>query len=616
MITCRLTGLSVLLGALLAACNLNTSGAPADSPDPTLAATSPGDQAQSFEIKDNLARAAHATASSSIVSQGPELLVDGRIGYENSWVAEQGPPQWIEVDLGGPARIEAIEMLVSQPRTAGTLHRIWGRASDGDYQLLGEVTGETNNHQVLRIDPDPPWSGIRYLRIETVKTPSLAAWQEIQIFGQLETSSVQEEDVATVVFHNGPVITMDDATGVVEALAIQGGRIAAVGTSQEMLALVGPETTVVDLDGRSLLPGFVDAHSHVFVHPESAGESNDSIQDRLLSEGITTITEMGVMKEEVLWLQERASNGELRLRVSLYMNLTDNCGQLTGDWYRAIPRSVDSGAMLQIPGLKAFADGGSCMAPAVTFEYPSGVGMGDLFFSQAEMESLISQAQQDGYQIAVHALGDRAIEQVLSAYVAVLGGEPNHMRHRIEHNAVVRPDMYPLYGQSGAVATLFGPFATCLTLGDPSRFLYRIPLEYQEWEWPYRDLMEANPEAAFGWHADVPVFELNPIRHLFGFVTRLDFRPDGSLCEPPEWLAAQTITVEQALKLMTINAAYALHRDHDVGSLIPGKLADLIVLSDNPLEMEPARLIELEVLATLVNGRTEFCQDGGSGVCP
>lgn len=422
-------------------------------------------------------------------------------------------------------------------------------------------------------------------------------------------------DQADLIFHNGHLITMDPAESRAEALAVRGERILVVGADEEVLRHRGPGTQVIDLEGRTLMPGFVDTHSHVFFNPESVGESAETIQERLLEEGYTTITEMGMPLERARHLQALAEQGRLKMRVSAYLARTTNCGDPLGDWYLEIDRTVEEGARLHFPGIKAFADGGSCRAPAVSYEFASGVGDGDLFFTQAEMNAMVAEAEENGYQLAVHALGDRAVEQVLTAYEQALSDAANPLRHRIEHNAVVRPDLYELYDRTGVVATLFGTYPMCWVTDGESEFKYAAPEEYLDWEWPYRDLVEANPETVFAWHGDIPIFALEPFQHVYGLVTRTEMRPDGSLCQPPEAMADQVISVERTLQMMTREAAYALHRDA-VGVLESGKLADLIVLSDDPLSVEPAALREIHVLLTLFDGGVAFCSDPASGLCP
>jgi hypothetical protein len=173
-----------------------------------------------------------------------------------------------------------------------------------------------------------------------------------------------------------------------------------------------------------------------------------------------------------------------------------------------------------------------------------------------------------------------------------------------------------LYTQVDAVAVLFGPYPTCLLLGDASNFRYRIPPEFQTYEWPWRELIEANPDLHFAWHSDAYVFELNPMLHLHGFVTRAQRRDDGSFCDPPDWFAADALSVDQALHMMTIGSAYALFLEDQVGSLQAGKQADMIILSDNPYTIDPNAILDLNVLMTMIGGEMIWCAPGSESLCP
>ena len=90
-------------------------------------------------------------------------------------------------------------------------------------------------------------------------------------------------------------------------------------------------------------------------------------------------------------------------------------------------------------------------------------------------------------------------------------------------------------------------------------------------------------------------------------MTRNEVDQDGRVCESPAWQKAHAVTVAEALPMMTINAAYALFRDEEVGSLEPGKYADLIVLTGNPMTIEPETIRELNVALTMVGGRVAHC---------
>ena len=141
-----------------------------------------------------------------------------------------------------------------------------------------------------------------------------------------------------VIFFNGQVVTMELDMPVVEALAVRGENIVAVGTNEDMLALGRPETSVIDLGGKTLLPGFVDSHNHLFNDAEGLmGLTLEEAQDLALRRGITAIADMFVNDEFLEQMRIFESEGRLRIRTSLYLTHTDNCGNNWGDWYRDQP---------------------------------------------------------------------------------------------------------------------------------------------------------------------------------------------------------------------------------------------------------------------------------------
>lgn len=417
------------------------------------------------------------------------------------------------------------------------------------------------------------------------------------------------------IFYNGTILTMEEGA-VASAILIQDEFILAVGSDEEILALAHPGTDLIDLEGRTMMPGFVDGHSHNF----SSTWRNDleGGQAYLLSKGITTTAEVLSEEELIQEMQTLDQEGMLRMRVSLYPNYVDNCGNIQGDWYsQKYPVYREPDAKLQIPGVKLFNDGGSCNVPAVSYDYGGGNGQGDLYFQVDELAEMIVMIQNSGYQVIIHALGDRAVETNLDAIELALDGGPNTYRHRIEHNAIVRDDMLHRYSEVDVVAMIFGYFPTCFFIGDTSQYKYVTPSNFSDWEWRWRDLIDTNPKVHFAWHADSPPMgDPTPMFHLQSFVTRTVILDDGTKCEPHAWAADDLLTVEEALPIMTIESAYALLRENEIGSLKPGKLADLIILSDNPLEVEPADIQNIQVLMTMVGGQVEHCAFGQESYCP
>ncbi len=404
---------------------------------------------------------------------------------------------------------------------------------------------------------------------------------------------------------------MDDALPTASAIHIRGERIVAVGDEAAILAEAGAQSLVIDLGGRTLMPGFVDAHSHMFEEPDMA-----AAQETLVRTGVTTTADMYVDPPLLQRLIALEAAGGLRVRLSAYLLYNTNCGEPLDEWWQAHPSTRVPGEMLRIGGVKVFTDGGSCNAPAVTFEYANGVGQGDLYFTQPQLEDALRAIDASGHQAAVHAIGDRALDIVLGAFENLWGGA-NPRRHRIEHNAVIRPDQLTRYSDAQPVTVIFAPFATCHKLGGETRFKYEVPEAQRTWEWPWRDLIDANPGLHFAWHGDMPhVYPADTAYQLFAMVTRADLAGDGSICEPPDWIAHNALTADEALHLMTTGAAYALDRDDEVGSLTAGKFADLIVLTANPQTIPPNELKDLKVLMTMVGGNLEYCAEGMESLCP
>jgi len=203
------------------------------------------------------------------------------------------------------------------------------------------------------------------------------------------------------------------------------------------------------------------------------------------------------------------------------------------------------------------------------------------------------------------------VEQAQNAITNALNGQPNSFRHRIEHNSVIRPELLPRYGEIGIIPVVFGLYPSCNPFGPPP------PPEYQAWEWPTRALLDANPGLPVAWHGDDPFFgRVRPLDDLYSLLTRADVDAEGNVCPTPDWHQVHTITAAEALPMMTLNAAYALFRDEEVGSLEPGKYADFIVLTSNPLTAVPDALLAMDVLLTVVGGRVEFCAPEQEELCP
>lgn len=414
--------------------------------------------------------------------------------------------------------------------------------------------------------------------------------------------------IPDIIFLNGQVITMDPDQPQAKALAVLGEDILAVGSNDEVQALSGPETQMIDLDDKVLLPGFVDTHSHLFNDAEQhLGLTLEEAQEMGLQGGTTAMADMYVNPGFLEQMRTFENQGRLKIRTSLYLIYNTNCGSPQGDWWLDHPPILDPNQMLRIPGVKVFSDGGSCGNAAFSSDPQA-----NLFLTEEELTDAVLHIQNAGYQAAIHALGDLAIETVLNALENVLSGTPNTRRHRIEHNAYIRPELLPHYGKIGVVASIPNSSACSSWIrnyvGEPA---------ISSWVTPWRSLLDANPGLKVVWQSDLPWWGLGPIPGLYSLVTRNQISKDRTeICEAPDWMLDEAITVEEALRMMTIEAAYALFMEEKIGSLKPGKFADLVILSGNPLTVDPDALIDIEVLMTMVGGRAEYLAEGHEALYP
>ncbi len=407
---------------------------------------------------------------------------------------------------------------------------------------------------------------------------------------------------ATIVFRGGPILTMTDS-GTVAALAVRDGTIVAVGTEEQVAPHIGAATRVIELGGRALLPGFVDPHTHLL---SDADIPILEAQQLALENGITTLADASVEPE--LLDDFLAAKDGLAIRVGLYLGRTTYCGDDLGTWYEEHAPRTTFGDRLFVAGVKIFSDGGACRNAAASRPPVDGYDTEPPFFEPAILEQMVRTADTAGYQVLIHAQGDLAIRDAQDAIAGVLGGGPNILRHRIDHNSIVTPDLRPRYGEIGIVPVIFGTFPTCADIPWTPFWMDNG----EDW----RSLVDANPGLRIAWHGDDPwATPISPLHDLASYVTRADRADDGSLCQPPAWLADNALRVEEALPMLNVNSAYALGLDDVVGSLAPGRVADLVVVTADPLTTAATELFDLGVVATVVDGVIVYCRAGDEGLC-
>jgi predicted amidohydrolase YtcJ len=221
---------------------------------------------------------------------------------------------------------------------------------------------------------------------------------------------------------------------------------------------------------------------------------------------------------------------------------------------------------------------------------PAPDNLGLLTIPPDELDDLVWRGHSRGWQMAVHAIGDRAIQTVLDAYERAMARHPRaDPRHRIEHCGVMRPDLVRRVRDLGVVPVSQPPFIP--EFGDG--FLRHLGRERCQLTYPLRAFLAAG--VAVAGSSDSPVSSFQPLIGIQAAVT--ERTADGADFAPGERL-----TVEEAISLYTSNAAYASFDERDRGSLEPGKLADLVILEHDPRAVEPETIASIAVLGTVVGG--------------
>ena len=256
---------------------------------------------------------------------------------------------------------------------------------------------------------------------------------------------------------------------------------------------------------------------------------------------------------------------------------------------------------IKMGGVKGFADGSLGSATAWMYEPfaddPANRGIPlPLMNPPAKMEALASRADQAQIQICIHAIGDRAIAEILDMYARLGGGNPAMHRFRIEHAQHMRPQDFARFGKLGIVASM-QPYHAI----DDGRWAEkRLGHERARWSYAWRSMLDAGAPVAFG--SDWPVAPLSPILGIYAAVTRatLDGKHTGG------WFPEQRLTVEEALRAYTQGSAYAAFQENEKGSITPGKLGDVVVLSDDLFTIPPAKIKDTYVVMTIVGGRIVY----------
>ena len=526
--------------------------------------------------------------------------------------------------------------------------------------------------------------------------------------------------VANLILFNGKIWTGDANKRFVQAVAIEGNRIVAAGTNEEMATVAPTGSKRIDLQGRLAVPGFIDNHVHFIdggfevsrvklrdaASPQEfarrigdfakragkgawilGGEWDEqlwkpyALPTRQMIDAVTPdnpvfVTRLdghmslansvalklagvtrdtpnpaggtivrdssgeptGLLKDAATSAvyavipnpstEERMDAARAGLAEAMKFGVTAFCdmsgsdayddlrayqrlekaGQLTARVYlftpirlyeRLVNASVEKAFgsdRLRIGGLKGFADGslGSSTAwfsePFLNEHDNRGLAMEPM--TNGAMKRWVTDAEAHNLQIAIHAIGDRANDEVLKIYESL----PRDRRFRIEHAQHLNPDLIKRFAADHVIASM-QPYHAI----DDGRWAEsKIGHERAKSTYAFRSLIDAGATLTFG--SDWTVAPLNPVVGIYAAVTRRTI--DGK--NPNGWIPEQKISVEEALRAYTVNNAYAMFRENEIGRIAPGMRADIAVLSDDLFTIAPEKIENVSVEMTVFDGEVIF----------
>jgi predicted amidohydrolase YtcJ len=315
------------------------------------------------------------------------------------------------------------------------------------------------------------------------------------------------------------------------------------------------------------------------------------ISQQMTQAGLTSVHQTGGDEDSLIALQDAHQAGELRFRLyffprgSIYPKLRD-AGVRTGygdEWLRIGP-------------VKYGADG-SASERTMRMSTPY-VGRpndyGILTMTEEEIRDAVEDAHTHDWRIGIHANGDVTIDLVLKAFERALRmwPRPVNPRHRIEHCSLINPDLIRRIKATGAIPT---PFYTYIYYHGDKWGEYGD--EKMRWMFAHRTFLDAGIPVAPA--SDYTPGPYEPMMALQSMVTRRDFRGR-------EWGPNQKITLDEALRVCTMNGAYASFEENLKGSITAGKLADFVMLGQDPHEVDPNTLKDIRIVRTVVGGKTMF----------
>ncbi|SEN68708.1 hypothetical protein SAMN05428959_102911 [Duganella sp. CF517] len=330
--------------------------------------------------------------------------------------------------------------------------------------------------------------------------------------------------------------------------------------------------------------------------PAQARGTLDNALAALAKVGLTSVHDAGIKVAQDDLYRDYADHGKLTTRV--YAMIGDTAGDFD-ELAREGPLKSYANDVYALAAVKLYSDGalGSRGAALLSpySDMPSTKGL--LFYPNAEMLVKMNKAMKAGYQVNIHAIGDAGNRQILDAYAQLIPQYKNvQLRHRIEHAQVVAPEDIPRFKALGIIPSMQPTHAT----SDQNMAEHRVGPERIKGAYAWRTFLDQGSRIACG--SDFPVESPNPFEGLHAAVTRQNNAgvPAGG------WYKNQAMTMTEAFRCFTLDAAYAASQENVIGSLEPGKWADFILVDRDIFKVAPEQIGKTVVLQTWMGGKRVY----------
>ncbi|HML03299.1 MAG TPA: amidohydrolase [Candidatus Bathyarchaeia archaeon] len=375
------------------------------------------------------------------------------------------------------------------------------------------------------------------------------------------------------------------------------GHLSVANTRALELAGIGKisktlEDAKIEKDPKTGEPTGVLLENAIALVKEAIPKSEDKELLKIYGEACQKATEKGLTEihciienlTEIHVIQELRKQGKLRIRINIMIPF-----EFFDDLKTSIVDSCQDKDRIKIRCIKIFADGSlGARTAALNAPYADDkTTKGILISSQEKLETLFEKVHGSGLQLAIHAIGDRAIETALAALDNVLKKKPRKdHRHRIEHASILSPKLIHGMRKLGVIASVQPHFVS-----SDFWITQRLGKRRARWAYPFKSLIRGNVNICAG--SDCPIEPIDPLLGVWAAVA-------------PKSPLQERLSVDEAIRMYTINAAFAGREEAIKGSIEPGKVADLTVLSQDPYNIEPSNIKNISVEMTIVDGEIVF----------